>query len=575
MKETLQTGILPVKTRRIFSAVIVLLAVALVFTAPAGATYAWDGTSEDGSWYSNPSATGEFTIQNGSQLYNLSKLVNAGTNFTGKTVKLGADINLNDKEWTPIGNTSSGEKHFNGTFNGSGHTITGLNITNANGEYHGLFGYVTSGGTIQNLHVSGMIDFDDTSSSSHSAGGIAGYTSGTIENCSASVSIEVEGSGDWVNAGGIAGNTSGTIENCSASVSIDVEGSGNWVNAGGIVGQLGSGIIKNCYSYISGNPLVAESKNSSGSSCAGGIAGRIDGGTVQNCYTTGKVSANHYYGGSSYAGGITGSVTGGTIQNCSALNQYVRAVSFYTATNQPTSKAEDGRIYGTNSSTITLTGNYAWDGMKYQATEDLLPTGQTNDKNGASISSNDIWDKLFSPFNDENGWKIGTTETFKLPILKNLPEPTDAADASYLNPTNSGGNSNTGGSGGSSAVILSSTSKYRDSVKAEFKAVTFDANGGIGYMEKQQLPVGEAGELNNNEFTNGGAAFIGWALEPNGPVVYADGEEVTIQGDITLYAVWVEPLPEIPDVPEPASTPAPVLGMMLGGLTAALVLRRK
>ena len=543
MKETLQTGILPVKTRRIFSAVIVLLAVALVFTAPAGAADAWDGTSEDGSWYSNPSDS-EFTIQNGSQLYNLSKLVNAGTDFTGKTVKLGADINLNNKEWTPIGNTNSGGKYFNGTFNGSGHTITGLKITNANGEYHGLFGYVTSGGTIQNLHVSGMIDFDDTSSSSHYAGGIAGHTSGTIENCSASVSIEVKGSGIFI---------------C----------------AGGIVGNLGSGIIKNCYSYISGDPLVAQSSNSVTSIYAGGIAGRIDGGigggigggTVQNCYTTGKVYAEHYASGSSYAGGITGSVTGGTIQNCSALNQYVRAWS-------STGLAEDGRIYGITYLGTTLTDNYAWAGMKNPVTGNLLPAGQADNQNGASKSSNDIWDKLFSPFNDENVWKKGTTEKFKLPILKNLPEPTNA-DASYLNPTNSGGNSNTGGSGGSSAVILSSTSKYRDSVKAEFKAVTFDANGGIGYMEKQQLPVGEAGELNNNEFTNGGAAFIGWALEPNGPVVYADGEEVTLQGDITLYAVWVEPLPEIPDVPEPASTPAPVLGMMLGGLTAALVLRRK
>ena len=541
MKETLQTGILPVKTRRIFSAVIVLLAVALVFTAPAGATDAWDGTSEDGSWYSDPN-TSEFTIQNGSQLYNLSKLVNAGTDFTGKTVKLDADINLNDKEWTPIGKTNSGVNYFNGTFNGSDHTITGLKITNANGEYHGLFGYVTSGGTIQNLHVSGMIHFEDSLSVSHYAGGIAGHTSGTIENC-------------------------------SASVSIDVKGSGTPIYAGGIVGHLGSGIIKNCYSYISGNPLLAKSSNSGTSVYAGGIAGRIDGGTVQNCYTTGKVYANHYDGGPSYAGGITGSVAFGTIQNCFALNQYVKAGSFYAATNQP-GNAEYGRIYGTTSGTITLTENYAWDGMKYLATENPFPAGQTNDKNGASISSNDIWDKLFPPFNDENVCKKGTTEKFKLPILKNLHEPTNA-DASYLNPTNSGGNSNTGGSGGSSAVILSSTSKYRDSVKAEFKAVTFDANGGIGYMEKQQLPVGEAGELNNNEFTNGGAAFIGWALEPNGPVVYADGEEVTIQGDITLYAVWVEPLPEIPDVPEPASTPAPVLGMMLGGLTAALVLRRK
>ena len=553
MKKTTSAEIFSAKAQRIFSTVLVLLAAVLVLTAPVGAVDAWDGVSEDGSWY-NP--IGQiFTIMNGSQLSNFSKLVNAGTDFTGKTVMLGADIDLDNKEWTPIGNTNSSGKYFNGTFNGNGKAITGLNISTASTDtqgYFGLFGYVGSGGVIQNLHVSGIIDVEE--SETNYAGGLVGYfEGGIIENCSSAVTV--------------------TLKSNSA-------GSDESVYSGGIAGSLSGGTIKNCYSYISGNPIWAYSSNSYISIYAGGIVGAVkSNGLVENCYATGGVAANHYNSGTCYAGGIVGAVeSNGLVENCYALNKYVQATSI-DSSNQPTNDAYYGRVAGYVDNTNCLVNNYAWGGMTYIGN---IITGDdgANQKNGESKSSNDFWGKttLSTIFNDESVWKPYTTnDKFQLPILKNLPEPTNA-DASYLSPSSGGQGGSTSennNGGGSSAIILSSTSKYRDTVKAEFKEITFDANGGVGYMEGQQLPVGEAGTLNYNEFSYEGYEFVGWALEPTGLVVYADGEEVTIQGDVTLYAVWVQPIPEIPDVPEPVDTPMPVAGMILGLFGAALILRRK
>ena len=123
------------------------------------------------------------------------------------------------------------------------------------------------------------------------------------------------------------------------------------------------------------------------------------------------------------------------------------------------------------------------------------------------------------------------------------------------------------------AAILSSTSKYRDSVPVEYCQVFFDANGGAGEMEAQQFTVGEPRELNLNLFTYEDRPFEGWALEPLGGVVYTDGQKITVKEDTTLYAVWG--IPDIEDVPvEPPTSPLGILGI-LGGLGAAVVLRRR
>ena len=85
-------------------------------------TSTWDGSAVETDWYTNAEAdTTSYTISTAAQLAGLAKLVNEGpengspVNFSGKTVKLGADIDLAGKEWTPIGKSGA---TFNGTFDG-------------------------------------------------------------------------------------------------------------------------------------------------------------------------------------------------------------------------------------------------------------------------------------------------------------------------------------------------------------------------------------------------------------------------------------------------------------------------
>ena len=515
-KETTSAEIISAKTRKIFTVAFVLLAAALVLTAPVGATI--NGLSGTGT------VADPYQIWDKANLTTLATAVNGGNNLLDEYVKLFADITDYD---VPIGtNSSTGTKgtyYFNGTFDGNGHKISGLDFTSNTYQYVGLFGLVGSTGHIKNLSVEGTISADPNYDKIY-LGGIVGYNLGTIENCSSSIFINYQGYNKLnVYAGGIAGCNKGTIQNCYyAGRQILVAGASEDANAGGIAG-LNSGKIQNCYA-----------------------TGIVSVPTVTNCH----------------AGGIVGWLESpGKIQNCFALNKQINGYQI-------------GKVAGHNTGG-TSSSIYAWDGITYQDNGDF-PENQ-NTLNGESKPSSYIWDTLFAPFNDKNVWELYNGENFKLPLLKNLPEPTNA-DASYLSPSSGGQGGSTSennNGGGSSAIILSSTSKYRDTVKAEFKEITFDANGGVGYMEGQQLPVGEAGTLNYNEFSYEGYEFVGWALEPTGLVVYADGEEVTIQGDVTLYAVWVQPIPEIPDVPEPVDTPMPVAGMILGLFGAALILRRK
>ena len=186
----------------------------------------------------------------------------------GACAVLTADIDLNNENWTPIGiisNNSSGQGAYTGTFDGKGHTISGLNVS---GElvYAGLFGAV-KGGTIKNLTVAGNVS---PSNSQCIAGGIVGYASNAaIENCSNHSSVS---GGNASIIGGIAGcNFDGAkIIDC---YNVGTISGINYAKAsGGIVGS-NSGTISNCYNVgkVSGGDHVGE------------IAGD-NFGTVENCY---------------------------------------------------------------------------------------------------------------------------------------------------------------------------------------------------------------------------------------------------------------------------------------------------
>lgn len=171
----------------------------------------WAGAdAEDGidtSWY-NANET-EFKINTAAELAGLAKLVNDGTNFSGKTIKLAKDIDLGDKEWTPIGNGNNSFA-FSGTFDGDGYTISGLNVPDTNAP--GLFGCIF--GTVQNLIVKGNVTVGDNADGGNygEGGGVVCDNNGTVWNCGFYGSVIDET--NYLDVGGIAGGGSGKVLNC-------------------------------------------------------------------------------------------------------------------------------------------------------------------------------------------------------------------------------------------------------------------------------------------------------------------------------------------------------------------------
>ena len=237
------------------------------------------------------SAIKEFKISSAESLRALASAVKEdngdGTyNMKGITFYLANDITLSG-DWTPIGNVTYLGDAFAGTFDGNGHTISGLSINNA-AVNQGLFGFV-NGATIKELKVVG-----DVFSSKSYVGGIVGkMQSGTIDSCS--FTGKVKSQADY--AGGIVGGLSGTcsILNCINRADVTAK------YAGGILGYWKkSAKIENCYN----TGVISGSYNSAG------IVAQLSSGTIKNCFNTGKVNM-----GSNCNGAIAG-FAGAAISNC-------------------------------------------------------------------------------------------------------------------------------------------------------------------------------------------------------------------------------------------------------------------
>ena len=236
------------------------------------------------------------------QKVNSNETANSGITYEGKYFKQTADIDLkNEPNWTPIGTMLVEEgRPFQGTFDGGGHQIANLTISNG-GQYGGLFGY-TEGAVIKSCNVTGEVN------GYNCTGGIVGYANNNthILNCSFQGNVE----GDGEERGGIVGHTSSGCEVSGCFVTGTVTGDRE---VGGIAGS-GVGTIKNCYALAN---VTATGVN------AGGIAGKAYGVTIENCYYSGEVSAKDY------AGGIAGYVSGAkTIRNCVSLAESVTGIGF-------------------------------------------------------------------------------------------------------------------------------------------------------------------------------------------------------------------------------------------------------
>lgn len=202
---------------------------------------------------------GNYTVDNEKGLRNLAKLVNSNGGKTLINITLTGDITLTG-EWTPIGNY---ENRYTGTFDGNGHTITGLIVNQKERGNVGLIGYLGSGGKVQNLTLENV-----NLNGNLYVGGVVGYSNnGTVTACTASGSINGK---EYV--GGIVGsNYLGTVTACY-NTSSTVNGS---YLVGGVVGQNNKGIVTACYN-ASGSIY--------GEGTVGGVVGDNYTSTVTACY---------------------------------------------------------------------------------------------------------------------------------------------------------------------------------------------------------------------------------------------------------------------------------------------------
>ena len=237
---------------------------------------------------------GSYTVTSADGLMNVAELVNGGK--TDINITLDKNIDLTGKDWTPIG--TSFDNSYTGTFDGGGHTITGLTITTKD-QFVGLFGYLNRAGTVKNVVMEGI-----QITSNHmfgNTGGVAGFSWGTIENCS--VSGSVSGS----DVGGVVGyQQGGSITGCSSSATVK-----GTQRAGGVAGTTNSGATLTAC-YATGDVTVENDGTSN--AWAGGVVGSNAYSTVIACYAAGNVSGTG--SGTIHVGGVTGENFDGTLTAC-------------------------------------------------------------------------------------------------------------------------------------------------------------------------------------------------------------------------------------------------------------------
>ena len=233
-------------------------------------------------------SNGSYTVTSADGLMNIAELVNGGKSDINIT--LDTDIDLTGKDWTPIG--TDYDNSYKGTFDGGGHTITGLTFT-TNDEFAGLFGWLNRAGTVKNVVMEG-VQITSNQIYGGSIGGVVGSSWGTIENCS--VSGNVSGT---VYVGGVVGvQIGGSITGCSSSATVK-----GTVDVGGVAGQTNSSATLTAC-YATGNVTIEmdPKKNIAG----GSLVGMNAGSSLLACYATGNVTSTGSSTGYMHIGGFLG-----------------------------------------------------------------------------------------------------------------------------------------------------------------------------------------------------------------------------------------------------------------------------
>ena len=253
---------------------------------------------------------GTYTVTSADGLMNVAELVNGGK--TDINITLDKNIDLTGKGWTPIG--TDYDNSYKGTFDGGGHTITGLTVTTYD-KYAGLFGWLNSAGTVKNVVMEG-VQITSHQIYGGSIGGVVGYSWGTIENCSVSGSVS-----GTVYVGGVVGvQIGGSITGCSSSATVK-----GTVDVGGVAGQTNSSATLTAC-YATGNVIIEidRTQNISG----GGLVGFNDGISLLSCYATGNVTSTGSSTGYVHIGGFLGNNYANVMTACYWKNNHEQGIGY-------------------------------------------------------------------------------------------------------------------------------------------------------------------------------------------------------------------------------------------------------
>lgn len=331
----------------------------------------WMGKADMG-WYENGRSS--FTIASAEELAGLAQIVNAGADsFEGKTVALACDIDLGGKEWTPIGKSTrsgsvlaEGSTPFKGVFDGQGHSITSLEVTQgAEDDGIGLFSALSGeGAAIRNLKLSGSVG--------NSASGAAALVVGFVLDNACVENVEtLEGSTVSAKEGaGIVGRmlASGTISNAVNRASVVTDGG----KAAGIVfaayydqypGASGEGQTYDDFKVVD---CVNYGAIQSNSNCIGGIVGIATTVSIEDCVNYGSVTGGGYG-----IGGIAGELKHGAA--------IIRCVNNGSVTSEASSRASFG-IGG-------LAGWIRYDDTNSDSYNDLLVSRIEDSENHGDVTT--------------------------------------------------------------------------------------------------------------------------------------------------------------------------------------------
>ena len=483
-----------------------------------------------------------YKISSKEELYWFANEVNGGN--TGICAKLMNNITINDnvlnadgslngdgsglKQWTPIGNNSN---QYIGTFDGDGHTISGLYV-DSNDQEVGLFGCVGTNGKIQNV---GVVDsYISATGDKVCVGGVCGYNvGGTIENCyntgTITATATAQATGIYSSVGGVCGFSFWNIFNCYNTGKVSV--TGDRARVGGVSGFNGKD-IKNCYN--TGEVSVAVDGGSVGGVC--GENGNY-GSRITNCYNTGKVSVT---GDNAVVGGVCG-MNADTIKNCYFLTGTADkgiGVGSSIFPNEATEKTENQfksgevawllnggqnpQLWGQGSNDMpVLTSNLPKDVtytvpvcVTIQMPDGTSEQGYTTKGNTLAEYPSQLNGKTYTFYEDSN---------FATPI--------DTATKTYEKDTVIYAKEKKNSSGGGSVF---------------FWDLKFDTNGG---SDINTVTEWEYSTIDLDEYVpeKEGYKFVGW---------YADKDldkkidEVYLTKDTTVYAKWEKIEEEVPEEPE-------------------------